>query len=402
MTQIKKAHDKFIRDLMSRKEVVQDFLRYYLDQELVKLLDLSTLEIKKDTFVDQELAEHFSDILYQLKFRNGQNAQVYVLIEHKSYSDSLVAFQLLRYMIRIWELELKQHSTVRSSMRKHRKKKKLDPKEDWIQAKLELGVSEQEQPSSETQESQPQKTLTLTPILPIIFYHGTQQWQVPLGFHDIFLQLPALMAPYVPNFRYFLYDLTTVKDSEIQGDLILQIGLLSLKYARDDNLKDKLKPIFELIDQLANPQQIREYLETVVRYLWSTSPINREEIKTALIDIFSKEGESTMTTIAQTFIEQGRKEMELEVQKAYQEVKRVREEMAQKAQQELQAKERQGLLSSIELGLELKFGQEGLGLFNEVQQIEEMSLLSAIRAALKFVRDLGELRTIYQPALASN
>ena len=134
MTQIKKAHDKFIRDLMSRKEVVQDFLRYYLDQELVKLLDLSTLEIKKDTFVDQELAEHFSDILYQLKFRNGQNAQVYVLIEHKSYSDSLVAFQLLRYMIRIWELELKQHSKVRSEKRKHRKKEKLDPKEDWIQA----------------------------------------------------------------------------------------------------------------------------------------------------------------------------------------------------------------------------------------------------------------------------
>ena len=58
MTEIKKAHDKFIRDLMSRKEVVQDFLRYYLDQKLVKLLDLSTLEIKKDTFVDQELVEH--------------------------------------------------------------------------------------------------------------------------------------------------------------------------------------------------------------------------------------------------------------------------------------------------------------------------------------------------------
>ena len=72
MTPIKKAHDKFIRDLMSRKPVVQDFLRYYLDQELVNLLDLSTLEIKKDTFVDQELVEHFSDILYQLKFRNGQ------------------------------------------------------------------------------------------------------------------------------------------------------------------------------------------------------------------------------------------------------------------------------------------------------------------------------------------
>ncbi len=102
-----------------------------------------------------------------------------------------------------------------------------------------------------------------------------------------------------------------------------------------------------------------------------------------------------MTTIAETFIEQfvskgreeGRQEMVQEVQRAY---------------QEAQASKREGLLSSIELGLELKFGKEGLRLFNEVQQIQEMSLLSAIRAALKFVSDLGELRRIYQPALASS
>ena len=63
-----------------------------------------------------------------------------------------------------------------------------------------------------------------------------------------------------------------------------------------------------------------------------------------------------------------------------------------------------GLPLSDRVGLELKFGKEGLRLFNEVQQIQEMSLLSAIRAALKFVSDLGELRSpyIYQPALASS
>ena len=93
-------------------------------------------------------------------------------------------------------------------------------------------------------------------------------------------------------------------------------------------------------------------------------------------------------TIAQTFFEQGREQGRMEME---QEIQKVRQET-----------QRQGLLSSIELGLELKFGQEGLRLFNEVQQIQEMSLLSAIRAALKFVSDLSELRSIYQPALASN
>ena len=393
MTEIKKAHDKFIRDLMSRKPVVQDFLRYYLDQELVNLLDLSTLEIKKDTFVDEELVEHFSDILYQLKFRNGQKTQVYVLIEHKSYSDSLVAFQLLRYMIRIWELELKQQSKNRKPKRVQKKEKEEG---DWIQAKLEFDPKEeQEQASEEQKESQEQKKLALTPILPIVFYHGRQEWKVPLGFQDIFLDLPALLVPYVPNFQYFLYDLTTVDDTEIKGDLILQAGLLSLKYARDENLKDKLKKIFQLIDQLGDPQSVQEYLGTVVRYLWSTSPINREEINTALVETFSKEGDSVMKTIAQTYIDQG---WELGREQARQEM----QQEIQKLRREAQAKERQGLLSSIEWGRKLPFGKEGLHLLNEVEQIQETNLLSSIRAALKFVSDLSELRSIYQPALASN
>ena len=104
--------------------------------------------------------------------------------------------------------------------------------------------------------------------------------------------------------------------------------------------------------------------------LLRTSPINREEINTALVATFSKEGDSVMKTIAQTYIDQGleqglelgrkqaRQEMEQEIQRAQQEIQKLRQET-----------QRLGLLSSIELGLELKFGKEGLGLFNEVQQI---------------------------------
>jgi len=77
-----------------------------------------------------------------------------------------------------------------------------------------------------------------------------------------------------------------------------------------------------------------------------------------------------MTTIAETFIEQGRiqarQEMEQELQKVRQEMaqegRKAYQEARRARQQELQAKERQGLLSEVELGLELKFGKEGLRL----------------------------------------
>jgi hypothetical protein len=412
---------------MSRKEAVRTFLRNHLDKEIVDLLDFSTLEIKKDTFVDQELGEHFSDILYQLKLRNGQDAKVYVLIEHKSYTDYLVAFQILRYMVRIWELELKQQEAQRKKERKERKEKEIPEKQ-------QIPVSK------EKKERKQQEKLTLTPILPIVFYHGEREWQVPLGFQSIFLELPSVLAPYVPDFRYFLYDLTKVDDSEIQGDVILRIrrkrvvrlGLLSLKYAKRNDLPDKLEEIFALFEQLTDHKAAREYLSTLVRYLSSRSTkISRQQLKTALDKKFSEEGETIMATIAETLIEQGREEMrhkmELEMeqqiqkarqemeeqvqrthqeaQRAHQEAQKARQEMeeqVQRAHQEAQAEKQRGLLASIELGLELKFGEEGLRLFNEVQQIQETSFLKAIRAALKFVSDLGELRSIYQPALASN
>jgi hypothetical protein len=57
---------------------------------------------------------------------------------------------------------------------------------------------------------------------------------------------------------------------------------------------------------------------------------------------------------------------------------------------------RQGLIGAIELGLELKFGNDGLQLMPEISQIEDLEILKTIRDAIKKVMTLQELRAIYQ------
>ncbi len=57
---------------------------------------------------------------------------------------------------------------------------------------------------------------------------------------------------------------------------------------------------------------------------------------------------------------------------------------------------RQGLLEGIELGLELKFGSEGLATLPEISGIADVEQLRAILAGLKTVNTLSELRQIYQ------
>jgi predicted transposase YdaD len=57
---------------------------------------------------------------------------------------------------------------------------------------------------------------------------------------------------------------------------------------------------------------------------------------------------------------------------------------------------RQGQYSTIALGLELKFGTEGLQLMPEIQQIEDMAILEAIVQGIKTLNTLDELRQIYR------
>ena len=50
---------------------------------------------------------------------------------------------------------------------------------------------------------------------------------------------------------------------------------------------------------------------------------------------------------------------------------------------------RPGLLEGIELGLELKFGVEGLGRLAKIRKIQDTDVLKAIQAGLKTVAMFG-------------
>jgi len=71
-------------------------------------IDLESLTMVKDSFVEKELRQHFSDLLYTVHHQQGE-LYLYFLFEHKSSPDPWVGLQLLRYQVRIWEQHRKQH-----------------------------------------------------------------------------------------------------------------------------------------------------------------------------------------------------------------------------------------------------------------------------------------------------
>ena len=158
MSEIQNPHDQFVRATLSDKVMAKSFLENYLPSEIVKKLNLSKLEVSQESFVDEDLQEHHTDLLYQVATKTGEKAFVYVLFEHKSSPEKLVAFQLLRYMIRIWE--------------KYKTSSKFPN------------------------------------IVPLVLYHGKRKWNVSHEFASLVeFSNDEIYAKSTPNFEYFICDL---------------------------------------------------------------------------------------------------------------------------------------------------------------------------------------------------
>lgn len=54
------------------------------------------------------------------------------------------------------------------------------------------------------------------------------------------------------------------------------------------------------------------------------------------------------------------------------------------------------VLDSIEILLELKFGQSGLMLLPEIQQLEDVNLLQQIQNSMRTANSVEEVRSLYQ------
>jgi predicted transposase/invertase (TIGR01784 family) len=161
-------HDEVVKEFLSEKETAKSFFEEYLPAEIVRNLDFKTLHICKDSFLNKRLANYFSDILYQVNL-NNIGIFIYLLIDHKSKEERFMGFQFLKYMVRIWELYLKQNK----------------------------------------------KTKTLPVIIPIVIYHGPKKWEVDKRFTSFF-NAPDYIKEYIPDFNYNLYDISHVPDEKIK------------------------------------------------------------------------------------------------------------------------------------------------------------------------------------------
>ncbi len=258
---ISNPHDKFFKESFGRKDIAVSFLKEYLPASIHNKLKYESLEILKDSYIDKELAEHFSDILYKIKI-GTKTTFLYLLFEHKSYADNWVGFQLLRNMVKIWEGCLKQ--------RKKRTK--------------------------------------LPVIVPIVIYHGIEKWNVNCSLSALFDVHPETNV-YVPDIKLEVYDISHIPDEKIKGEILLQACFLLQKYIFNPELIEKVPEILSLLNKLSTKTKATEYLEVVLRYLWaSVDNKNHDALKTEIVKTITAGG-TIMPTIAESIKLEGKLEV---------------------------------------------------------------------------------------------
>ena len=92
-------HDATFKQFLTQPEIARDFMQLHLPAELRAICDLSTLKLESGSFVEDDLRQYFSDVLYSLKTTGGEDGYIMVLIEHQSSPDKFMAFRQLRYAV---------------------------------------------------------------------------------------------------------------------------------------------------------------------------------------------------------------------------------------------------------------------------------------------------------------
>jgi len=61
--------DEFFKKIFSNVEVARDFIENYLPESILKIIDLETLELQKDSFINEPLIDNLSGVLFQASRR---------------------------------------------------------------------------------------------------------------------------------------------------------------------------------------------------------------------------------------------------------------------------------------------------------------------------------------------
>jgi predicted transposase/invertase (TIGR01784 family) len=260
-------HDALFKWSFGQLDRAAGELRAILPAPLAAAIDWASIELVSGSFVDENLGRRHSDLVYAASWQRGGDLLVYVLFEHQSSAEPLMAFRLLRYMVRIWDRWLADHPSARH----------------------------------------------LPPIIPVVLSHGPP-WSAARQFCDL-LAVPdpdrPIAADLLVSFEYLVDDLSSVADPALIArpiTAVARLALLLLKHARSSDLVDQMARW--AIGLLRDAQREEpDAIEPLLRYiLMVNKSLDWQAFKERVARRLGPGTEEQVVTLGEQLIEQGRQQ----------------------------------------------------------------------------------------------
>lgn len=258
---VESVHDKFFKAVFSRREVAVALVKEWLPEAVGAALRLDSLELTNTSFVDEDLAEHFADLVYDGLTVDEEPVRVALLLEHKSYAVSHSHVQLLRYVLNAWKEDIQQDQPLRL-------------------------------------------------LIPVVIYHGNTPWTYqPLS--SYFGRVPEALGRFIPEFEYVLVNLSAFSEERLLSFQSAFLGLSAflLKHSRQQRYLTEAFDAFRTLMLTFERQENPDFLTTIFRYVYETGDLSVSE----LVFIFEKVSRSTSDTVmttAEQLLHQGHQEGE--------------------------------------------------------------------------------------------
>jgi predicted transposase/invertase (TIGR01784 family) len=250
----KDPHDRLFKRVMSDEANVRKFIKEFLPKDISSQIDLKEMKLIPTEKV-KGYNKYYMDIAVECHISNTKG-QLYFVFEHKSYPDPGVLLQILSYMTVTWDEQRK-------------------------------------------------KNVPLTPVIPVVIYHGFSSWNITTHFQGQFNNLNESTKPYIPEFNYVLVDLTQIPNDEIEQKAkatpFLMASLLLMKLVALRDIEDIAK--ITVIINLPEEEKLILFL-----YLLYTVDVDQDTMQRIVKELG---GEELMPSLAEKLIKQGKQEGEI-------------------------------------------------------------------------------------------
>jgi len=244
----KDPHDRLFKRVMSDEANVRKFIKEFLPKDISCQIDLKEMKLIPTEKI-KGYNKYYMDIAVECHISNTKG-QLYFVFEHKSYPDPGVLLQILSYMTVTWD-------------------------------------------------EQKKKNVPLTPIIPVVIYHGSSSWNVTTHFQGQFQNIGESIKPYIPEFNYVLVDLTQIPNEEIEQRAkdtpLLMASLMIMKLVALRDIEDIAK--ITVIINLPEEEKLILFL-----YLLYTVDVDQTTMQRIVKELG---GEEIMPSLAEKLMSKG-------------------------------------------------------------------------------------------------